>query len=622
MVTFQLNNVNRATYDKFVQELQKAHPDGEVASRIDGKRATLTITDAKGVTLVVGFDLPDLDVPTANGKGTDLSGLADKLKGMLNDLGKAASPGGSPSRVTTDGLVDLFRIFALLLKVAQKQSEANRKMAAADSKKLQATAIAQGNERLSTGMKASSEQLTGAIVSGVMCGISTVMSAASFGVQVHTMAKQEVRFEGAKLDTVQKQFNSADKIDATIDPDVKFSKADQEVLFKGNQEAGELFGDVTGHKPVAENVKQDVVSKEQLKVKENADVGKKELVGVDMDKKKEVVKEIKNDIKNVEKKEIELVEIKDDKNNVKNPDVVRPEGEAKLGNKAEDPLNSSFLDDKDLPDLEFKNEKIGVADEAVVGKKTIDAKKAYDTASKEVEVQQKALNGSKDAQKLASVEYESNATPENAKKLEDANKAVKVNDELLDKAKLDRAEKAVAFRESLQADIAKYKEDHNVGVGMKLKNKFLKLSETDQKAFDNAKMLDRFQASVDAKLKGSIVDGLAPRVKQFRAEYEAALDLASKSSSEIYGNAAGTLAPLIKQFGDMGSAVEQSYATETQAKGESESKFKDAEQEAVRGRLEEDRNAQRVQQDAIRTLLGILQQILQIEAQSVQQANA
>ena len=135
-------------------------------------------------------------------------------------------------------------------------------------------------------------------------------------------------------------------------------------------------------------------------------------------------------------------------------------------------------------------------------------------------------------------------------------------------------------------------------------------------------MLDRFQASVDAKLKGPIVDGLAPRVAKFRAEYDAVIDHASKNKWSIFGNASGSLSPLIKQLGDMGMALQQAKVTQTQAQGGAAVKSKEAEQEAARHRLEQDPEAVRAQQDAIRTVLSTLQQILQIEAQSIQQANA
>lgn len=721
MVNFNLNNVNRATYEKFVQELQKAYADGVVASKVDGTRATLSITDSKGVTLVVGFDLPKLDVPTAKGDKVDWEGLAGKLKGMLNELGEGTTPGGTNPPVTTSGLVDLFRIFALLLQVAQKQSEANRQMMAADSQKVQAMAIAQGNERLAAGNKASSEQLTGAIVSGVMCGLSTVMSAVSFGVQIKTMTKPEVKFEGAKLSGVEKQFNSANKIDTKVNSEATFSPQEQNVLFKGqhfeDKTADQLFKDAGGQKQEIKprqsefnEIKKsennidniNIDNKNQPKLDEsmnfpephqgeiNIDSGdkivknekvkiavaeenpiKKDEIKLDQPKENKPVKDIRNEEKldirsdkNDDSQMIELSEYKSKENldinrdkggmgefelrevkkdeNINNVNNLDKSAENKSG---DDLLNKSFSENdleinkelmpekeiiKNEPEIlrednkiDLQEENLGIHEEkGVVSQKTIEAQKAYEAASDKVNVQQTALDKAKNTQKDALDAYNQNPTTENGKKLEDANNLVKDNEALLDKAKLERAEKAVEFRESLQEDIAQYKEDHNVGLKMKLKNKVMKLSEADQTAFDNAEMLDRFQASVDAKLKGPIVDGLAPRVAKFRAEYDAVIDHASKNKWSIFGNASGSLSPLIKQLGDMGMALQQAKVSQTQAQGEASVKYKEAEQEAARHRLEQDQEAVRAQQDAIRTVLSTLQQILQIEAQSIQQANA
>lgn len=734
MVTFQLNNVNRSTYDKFVQDLQKAHEGGEVASQIKGTRATLSITDATGAKLVIGFDLPQLTAPSASGDKVDLEGLAKKLKGMLNDGGLGSKPklggdnqgpklgdGDTPPQVKTEGLVDLFRIFALLLQVAQKQSEANRQMMAADSQKVQAMAIAQGNERLAAGNKASSEQLTGAIVSGVMCGLSTVMSAVSFGVQIKTMTKPEVKFEGAKLSGVEKQFNSANKIDTKVGLEEKFSAQEQNVLFgrrlDGDKTADELFkGAGVQNQEIknpeikpeikeiknAENNINNIDNKNQPKLDEsmnfpephqgeiNIDSGdkivknekvkiavaeenpiKKDEIKLDQPKENKPVKDIKNeeklDIRSDKNDDSQMIELSEYKSK-ENLDINRDKGgmgefelrevkkdeninnvnnlDQSAENKQEaDLLNKSFSENdleinkelmpeneiiKKEPEIPQENNKINLQDEnlgiqeegGVVSQKTINAQKAYEAASDKVNVQQTALDKAKNTQKDALDAYNQNPTTENGKKLEDANNLVKDNEALLDKAKLERAEKAVEFRESLQADIAQYKEDHNVGLKMKLKNKVMKLSEADQTAFDNAEMLDRFQASVDAKLKGPIVDGLAPRVAKFRAEYDAVIDHASKNKWSIFGNASGSLSPLIKQLGDMGMALQQAKVTQTQAQGDAAVKYKEAEQEAARHRLEQDQEAVRAQQDAIRTVLSTLQQILQIEAQSIQQANA
>lgn len=712
MVTFQLNNVNRSTYDKFVQDLQKAHEGGEVASQIKGTRATLSITDATGAKLVIGFDLPQLTAPSASGDKVDLEGLAKKLKGMLNDGGLGSKPklggdnqgpklgdGDTPPQVKTEGLVDLFRIFALLLQVAQKQSEANRQMMAADSQKVQAMAIAQGNERLAAGNKASSEQLTGAIVSGVMCGLSTVMSAVSFGVQIKTMTKPEVKFEGAKLSGVEKQFNSANKIDTKVNSEATFTPKEQNVLFKGqhfeDKTADQLFKDAGGQKQEIKprqsefnEIKKsennidniNIDNKNQPKLDEsmnfpepnkgeiNIDSGdkivknekvkiavgeenpiKKDEIKLDQPKESKPVKNIRNeeslDIRNDindDSQMIELSTVKNDENNINNVNNLDQSAENKSGG---DLLNKSFSENdleinkelmpekeiiKNEPEILREDNKIGLQEEnlgiheekGVVSQKTIEAQKAYEAAENKVSVQQTALDKAKNTQKDALDAYNQNPTTENGKKLEDANNLVKDNEALLDKAKLERAEKAVEFRESLQEDIAQYKEDHNVGLKMKLKNKVMKLSEAEQTAFDNAEMLDRFQASVDAKLKGPIVDGLAPRVAKFRAEYDAVIDHASKNKWSIFGNASGSLSPLIKQLGDMGMALQQAKVSQTQAQGEAAVKYKEAAQEAARHRLEQDQEAVRAQQDAIRSLLGILQQILQVEAQSIQQANA
>lgn len=284
MSTISLDNVNRQMFEAMMNEINAAG-GVNVTGKINGTTASLTIVDANGAQKVVEIALPDLDKPDAECGQVNWNVLESKLSSVMND-----HQGGKLTtsyRIPTDTFADMYAIFSLLLKVAQKLRQSGAEMKAASHKQLQASLANEAATIKTNAETAYSQAWSGALASAITTGISGALTIGSLGLEIRATCKSNLGETGKKLDGLQNQMDSVSK--ATPNEKVSFG-LEQELLFgeQGGknmqplseqevfQRLGQKSGQIAGVKDNVANAQNNVQPQEQPVITEQTNKARTE----------------------------------------------------------------------------------------------------------------------------------------------------------------------------------------------------------------------------------------------------------------------------------------------------------------------------------------------------------